>query len=130
MTLYFPHSPTQSLAQIIIDNLQGLSLSYDTHILSSPGQPLTRAIVGKVLGPTYDHKTSSSEQGDGKGKMVYPGIAFDFGIGARGSREDQVDIVTVTSKGEVMPRGISKCILQVSPPESSLLLCVLLDTLG
>ena len=95
--LYFPPSQYQSLALILLSALPGMELKYDSHPLSSSHEPLTRARVGKLLGPT--HAT-------GVDKLEYPGIEFHFGPGqVGGGREDVVQKIRVRERedeGEVM----------------------------
>ncbi|WWD17252.1 hypothetical protein CI109_101690 [Kwoniella shandongensis] len=111
ITLYFPPSPTQQLTLISLPSIptSGLTLTYETQVLSSPTQPLTRARVGRILGPTF---ASTS----GK-KLEFPGISFDLAPspgGAGGGREDVVQSLTITSRdGEAKEPRLVAC--QVQP---------------
>lgn len=98
-----------------------LTLKYDHHVLCAPRasggseQKLTRGLVGKVLGPTYDSKGVV-------GELRYPGISFCVGgkKGGSGDREDVVDQVVVCPKdGEGVERGLTSCIVMVSSVNDS-----------
>lgn len=129
LTLYFPPSATQVLARIVLSDLQGVHIRYETHVLSSPGRPgitLRRGLVGKVLGPTYE----SGSAGD----LVYPGVSFQLrcqaldagaqadsanpaGIGGVG-RDEVVERIVLVPKGgdeAVRVRGVMRCELRVCP---------------
>ena len=95
LTLYFPH-PEQRLSLLKITSISTskLTLSLEDQVLHSSSQPLTRGVVGRVLGPTYS--------GDGT-SLVYPGIKFEItspGSGSAGKRDDRVESVTVITKDE------------------------------
>ncbi|ORY33951.1 hypothetical protein BCR39DRAFT_230785 [Naematelia encephala] len=116
ITLVFPPSPHQTLQVISLPNLAstvlpvGLTLAYENDTLLSPSRPLTRARVGKILGPTYAHNGSS--------KLVYPGISFDISgaaSGSGGAREDLVTSLTVVPREEgdiPVLNTIKGCIIQ------------------
>ncbi|CAD6564705.1 MAG: hypothetical protein TREMPRED_000250 [Tremellales sp. Tagirdzhanova-0007] len=93
LTLYFPHSLRQSLQLIVVPSLatSRLVLHYEAQVLSSPTQRLTRARVGRTLGPTYASTGSST--------LSYPGITFDL-LTSSGEREDLVETLTVSPKSE------------------------------
>lgn len=93
-----------------------LTLKYDNQVLCAPRasggseQKITRGLVGKTLGPTYDVKGSV-------GELMYPGISFHIGgkKGGGGDREDVVDEVIVCPKdGETVEKGLTSCIIMVS----------------
>lgn len=112
MTLHFA-ADSQLLTTITLTDLAtarlGLSLTYDTHLLCSSSQKLTRGLIGKVLGPTYDSKGS-------KGELVYPGVAFSVAGQPAGGRDEVVDKVVVSTKdGEtVIPDDLLSCVIIVS----------------
>ncbi|EIW70358.1 hypothetical protein M231_05804 [Tremella mesenterica] len=83
--LFFPH-PSQTLDRIII-TLPSVELSYETRLLASSQDHLTRAKVGRILGPTY------APTG---GKVSYPGITFD--IPMSNGRDDLVNALSVVPK--------------------------------
>lgn len=89
VALLFTH-PSQKLEHIRV-SLSGtpVELSYDTHVLAFSRQPLSRAQVGRLLGPTY---------APAEGKVSYPGITFDIPSTGAGGREDPVAYVSVHSK--------------------------------
>lgn len=122
LTLYFPPSATQALAEITLSNFatQPLTLTYDAHVLCSPttdsSRPqtaLTRGLVGRVLGPTYDSKGSA-------GQLVYPGIAFHVGgrKGISGGRDEVMDKVVISAKDDSAVggegSGLLSCVMTVS----------------
>ncbi|KAK8864448.1 hypothetical protein IAR55_001697 [Kwoniella newhampshirensis] len=113
LTLYFPPSASQQLTLITLPSLpsSGLTLTYETQILSSPSQPLTRARVGRILGPTF---ASTS----GK-KLEFPGISFDLSptssttSGSVGGREDVVKSLTITPRdGDEKEAKLVSCLVQ------------------
>ncbi|GFZ43882.1 hypothetical protein JCM24511_01602 [Saitozyma sp. JCM 24511] len=108
LTLFFSH-PTQRLSLISIplpvsgSGLSGLSLTYETHVLSGPNVRLDRAKIGRTLGPTY---------AGGGGALRYPGV--EFGLKGEGGREDAVEKVTVLPKEgrEIVGDPIRSCVIQ------------------
>jgi hypothetical protein len=112
--MYFPH-PSQTLQQVLFHDLiasrPSVALTYEhDQTLSSNAQPLTRARVGRILGPTY---------GGGE-KMVYPGITLGFD-GPGKDREDDVKSLKVMGKGEGEVASLSavmSVIIHVSPVQS------------
>jgi hypothetical protein len=112
LTLYFA-ADSQLLTTITLTDLAtarlGLALTYDTHLLCSSSQKLTRGLVGKVLGPTYDSKGS-------RGELVYPGVSFSVAGKSAGGRDEVVDKVVISTKnGEtVVPDGVLSCMIIVS----------------
>jgi hypothetical protein len=77
-------------------------------VLRSTSQALTRALVGRVLGPTY---------GDGS-ILSYPGIKLSASSKGVTSRDDLVDTITILPKEEgVLPQVIplTKVIVHVRP---------------
>ncbi|KAK4684206.1 hypothetical protein P7C73_g5990, partial [Tremellales sp. Uapishka_1] len=87
ITLLFPSSLRQRLELIRIPDIP--ELVYQTQVLSSSNQRLTRARVGRILGPTFEGKDN--------GKLDYPGIAFDLG---GSGRDDLVEAITITPKDD------------------------------
>jgi hypothetical protein len=111
LTLFFSH-PTQrlSLISIPLPGPGGLSLTYETHVLSGPNVRLDRAKIGRTLGPTY---------AGGGGALRYPGV--EFGLKGEGGREDTVEKVMVLPKEgrEVVGDPIRSCVIQVSGERAS-----------
>ncbi|WRT66421.1 uncharacterized protein IL334_003377 [Kwoniella shivajii] len=133
ISLYFPHSPLYQLLSLISINTipsqlkstsstsspkpnsppnsySGLSLTYENQVLSSSHLPLTRARVGRLMGPTF-----ISHQGD---VLDFPGITFklvnaDLGDTPLGPREDIVNTIIIQPKDneELEPTLIS-CVIQ------------------
>jgi hypothetical protein len=122
MTLYFPWSQHQSLQHIVVPSVPNVTqeLSYESQPLSSRKQPLTRARVGRVLGPTFVAAT-----GD---KLVYPGITFDFSTTTGtngGGREDIVESIRVSPRNNGLAVGnesMVECEVQVSSRVTRLIL--------
>jgi hypothetical protein len=102
LTLFFPH-PLQRLGMISITLPAPLSLAFETQMLASPTQPLTRARVGRVLGPTY----SAGEV------LKYPGV--EFTLKGDGGRDEAVERVKVIPREgqKVESDPIRSCIIQV-----------------
>ncbi|WWC94200.1 hypothetical protein V866_001040 [Kwoniella sp. B9012] len=118
LTLYFPPSPIYQLLSLINITIplpssssnNNLELSYETQILSSAHMPLTRARVGRLMGPTF-----ISKAGD---KLDFPGISFtlrsdNLGDAGFGPREDVVQKIVVRPREdeELEPKLIS-CVIQ------------------
>ncbi|WWC62023.1 uncharacterized protein I303_104610 [Kwoniella dejecticola CBS 10117] len=113
LALYFPPSPIHqllSLIQITIPPSSNLELTYETQVLSSSHMPLTRARVGRLMGPTF-----ISKAGD---KLDFPGISFqlnptNMGDAGFGPREDIVHKIIIEPKEdeELQPRLIS-CVIE------------------
>ncbi|WVQ99464.1 hypothetical protein IAU59_006599 [Kwoniella sp. CBS 9459] len=128
LVLYFPPSPLyQTLTLISIPSLRShvsssssssgpptsssnITLTYETQVLYAPNQSLTRAKVGRLMGPTF-----VSSAGD---KLDFPGITFDLipgitGSGGLGPREDFVEKITIGQKPdeELLPK-LTSCVLQ------------------
>lgn len=108
LTLYFP-SPSQTLQLILVHSLRTkpIELAYQSQSLCSPSMPLTRARVGKLLGPTY--ASSSGE------KLRYPGVEFELRGG--GGREDAVESLRVLPRegGETSVLSpVKGCVVNVS----------------
>ncbi|WVF71511.1 hypothetical protein IAT40_006317 [Kwoniella sp. CBS 6097] len=129
LILYFPPSPLyQTLTLISVPSLRSpvsssspsstsssstssnMTLTYETQVLYAPNQSLTRAKVGRLMGPTF-----VSSAGD---RLDFPGITFDLisgitGSGGLGPREDFVERITVTQKPdeELLPK-LTSCVLQ------------------
>ena len=74
---------------------------------------MSRAIVGRVLGPTYDKQGSSTRQ-IGEGTLVYPGIAFLLGTKGTGHRDEAVEKMIISPKDGLvdMERGLRTCTVQ------------------
>ncbi|OCF40325.1 hypothetical protein I317_05892 [Kwoniella heveanensis CBS 569] len=131
LILYFPPSPLyQTLTLISIPSLRSpmasssspsssgqshssasnITLTYETQVLYAPNQFLTRAKVGRLMGPTF-----VSSAGD---KLDFPGIAFDLisgmtGSGGLGPREDFVEKITIMQKpDEELSPKLTSCVLQ------------------
>jgi hypothetical protein len=72
---------------------------------------MTRGLIGKILGPTYDSQGSA-------GQLEYPGITFLVGgkKGVSGDRDEVVDSLVVKPKdGEMdIEGGLSRCKISVS----------------
>ena len=87
-------------------------LHYDAQVLSSSTQRLTRARVGRILGPTYASTGSSN--------LSYPGITFDL-LTSSGGREDLVETLTVSPRSEeAAPLSpISSVAVHVSGPSNA-----------
>ncbi|WWC70041.1 uncharacterized protein I206_103985 [Kwoniella pini CBS 10737] len=115
ITLYFPPSPIYqllSLIQITVppSSSSNLELTYETQVLSSSHIPLTRARVGRLMGPTFVSKAGN--------KLEFPGITFqltpsNMGDAGFGPREDIVHklIIEATEDEELQPRLIS-CVIE------------------
>ncbi|WVN88365.1 uncharacterized protein L203_103571 [Cryptococcus depauperatus CBS 7841] len=107
LTLYFP-APSQLLTLISFPSLllPNLTLIYETQVLASPDQPLTRARVARILGPTF-----ANEGRD----LVYPGVKFEMASSSGGSRDDVVEKLDIQVKEgeEVTLAGqLTSCIIQ------------------
>lgn len=61
-------------------------------MIASNNITLTRASVGRVLGPTF----ASGASRDGKNDLHFPGISFTVTEGGRDRREDGVGSVTIS----------------------------------
>ncbi|WVR07086.1 hypothetical protein IAU60_004125 [Kwoniella sp. DSM 27419] len=113
VALYFPPSPLyQTLSLIMLPSIRtsGHTLVYGTQVLASPTQVLTRAIVGKLMGPTF-----ISQGGD---KLEYPGIGFELATGnvdtpEQATRDDIIQRVSIAPRsGEELVPKIVKCTVQ------------------
>nr|XP_019046369.1 hypothetical protein I302_05113 [Kwoniella bestiolae CBS 10118]OCF25299.1 hypothetical protein I302_05113 [Kwoniella bestiolae CBS 10118] len=124
LTLYFPPSPIYQLLSLITITLPSpssnssssispanqLELSYETEILSSAHMPLTRARVGRLMGPTFLDKA-----GD---KLDFPGITFilhsdNLGDAGFGPREDVVHRIMVKpGEDEELQARLISCVIQ------------------
>lgn len=109
LTLYFPH-PSQTLTLISFPSLafSNITLTFETQLLYAPEQPLTRAKVGRIFGPTF------ADEGRG---LVFPGIKFEMSSEGKGGREDLVRRLDVNGKeGErlSLPGQLISCNVQVS----------------
>ncbi|ODO09809.1 hypothetical protein I350_02026 [Cryptococcus amylolentus CBS 6273] len=108
LTLYFP-APLQRLALISFPSLSAstLTLTYETQVLASPGQPLTRAKVGRILGPTLVN--------EGK-DLVFPGVKFEMSAtSTSGSgRDDAADKLEVSAKDVelTLPGQLMSCVIE------------------
>ncbi|WVQ72462.1 hypothetical protein IAR50_002014 [Cryptococcus sp. DSM 104548] len=108
LTLYFP-APLQRLTLISFPLLSTstLTLTYETQVLASPGQPLTRAKVGRILGPTLVN--------EGK-DLVFPGVKFEMNAtSSSGSgRDDVVEKLEVTAKdeGDTLSGQLVSCVIK------------------
>lgn len=74
----------------------------------APEQPLTRARIGRILGPTF------ADEGRG---LIFPGIKFEMSAEGKGGREDIVRRLDVSEKeGErlSLPGQMISCKVQVS----------------
>ncbi|WWC89272.1 uncharacterized protein L201_004193 [Kwoniella dendrophila CBS 6074] len=121
LTLYFPPSPLYQILSIISISIPhsgsrstNLELTYETQVLSSTHMPLTRARVGRLMGPTF-----ISKSGD---KLDFPGITFNLNPSTSlgdtdsfGPREDIVNNITIQPRQdeELQPKLIS-CVIQPS----------------
>ncbi|WVQ80750.1 hypothetical protein IAT38_002855 [Cryptococcus sp. DSM 104549] len=114
ITLYFPPSLTQTLTLISLPSIpiSNLTLTFQTQVLSSPTQPLTRAQVGRILGPTFASQGSTLE---------FPGVSFELVHGqgqSRAGRDDAVQGMTISPRegqGETALQGqLTSCVIQPS----------------
>lgn len=109
LALYFPH-PSQTLTLISFPSLasSNVTLTFETQLLYAPEQPLTRARIGRILGPTF------ADEGRG---LIFPGIKFEMSAEGKGGREDIVRRLDVSEKeGErlSLPGQMISCKVQVS----------------
>ncbi|KIR40578.1 hypothetical protein I313_03229 [Cryptococcus deuterogattii Ram5] len=90
LALYFPH-PSQTLTLISFPSLasSNVTLTFETQLLYAPEQPLTRARIGRILGPTF------ADEGRG---LIFPGIKFEMSAEGNGGREDIVRRLDVSEK--------------------------------